>query len=99
VENVWVFGWKNIIIYVLKILQKKNTSIRKLLNNEKKMKKKSIDNKNKNKKKAKTTKNETATKKPLRKWKNMLEFIFGAQVGVKVLSSNLHMARTREVPY
>jgi len=39
------------------------------------------------------------TRKTLRKWKNMLEFIFGAQVGVEVLSSDLHMARTREVPY
>jgi hypothetical protein len=36
VENVWVFGWKNIIIYVLENLTKKNTSIRKLLDNEKK---------------------------------------------------------------
>jgi hypothetical protein len=56
-------------------LQKtRSTSIRKLLHNEKKqkMKKKSVNNKIKKRTKTtKTTKNEFATKKTLRKWKNM----------------------------
>jgi len=31
--------------------------------------------------------------------KYAMELTFGAQVGVEALSSDLHMARTREVPY
>jgi hypothetical protein len=45
----------------------------------------------------KTTKNEVAKKK--KKEKHAMEFTFGAQVGVEALSSDLHMARAREIPY
>jgi hypothetical protein len=48
-----------------------------------------------------TTKNEAATKtnqnKNLEKY--AMEFTCGVQISVKASSSNLHMARVREVPY
>jgi hypothetical protein len=51
--------------------------------------------------KAKTTKNEATTKinKILKNGKYAKELTFGAQVSVKALSFDLHMARAREIPY
>ncbi len=50
------------------------------------------------KKTTKTTEKQSSNPKKFN-GKYAKEITFSAQVGVKVLSSNLHMARAREVPY